>query len=131
MWTIEKANRAGAVFDAAIVGLVLALGVAELRGGRAAAGATLIVVAGVIAALSWWRPRAEGTVLAVGRANDERQAGVQLRTWALVGQVYMIGFMVLAAATALGGGDGGMWLLLVAVGGVVGLVATVVLRRRM
>ena len=88
-----------------------------------------IVAALAIGVASFWRPRAEGVALVVGRANDERQAGVQLRTWAIVGQVYMAVFIVLATVAAVAGQDQ-IWLLLVGLGGLTGLVATVVLRRR-
>lgn len=130
MWTIEQANRAGVVVDVALVTLLGVMGLAGFLQGRPVEGVVLAAVAAAVAAASFWRPRSEGPALFVGRANDERHAAVQLRAWALVGQVYMVGFMALAAVAALRGGDENGWLLLVGVGGLTGLLATAVLRRR-
>ena len=71
----------------------------------------------------------ETSVLLAGRANDERQAYLQLRAYATVGQAMMGLFVVLFAIDLLRG-TSGPWGWLVAVCGMIGAGTLFVLRQR-
>jgi hypothetical protein len=133
MWTIKQANRTAVAMNVLFVALMVALGTATLVHGRQAEAATWFVFALLVGVAARWRPRSETFALLVGRANDERQAWLQLRIWAAVGQAYAALFAVLTIVAAFASEDPWdqqPWFLLIGVAGVVGVVAALVLRRR-
>jgi hypothetical protein len=116
MWTTKQNNRVALVFVtlgtvgfAAIAAIPLA---AERRWGWALAiGAAAAAVAGTTAR-RYWRNSSFG-VFSQGKATDEREAYIMLRSWATVGQVGMAASLALVVVDAFGKPQlgTGFWLL--------------------
>jgi hypothetical protein len=129
MWTARSANRFSFVFGMATVALLVAAAVgAGLRGKwggvtATAIGAVLVVVFMVVVG----RSRRESAVLAAGLARDERQAYLQLRAYATVGQAFLVLFVGLLAFDLIRGVSG-PWGWLLGFGGLVGSVTLFISR---
>jgi hypothetical protein len=129
MWTVKQNNRVATFMEVVYVVVGAAAGiVAAVLGHWLAVLAAAAVVAWVAAGMVLGRrTRGEPKLLLFGRARDERQAHLQLRAYATVGQasmvVFIVGFGVELARLSFG-----VWTILLAFAGVVGIVSIVILR---
>ena len=129
MWTIKQNNRFATFIE--VVWLVMpavAGTVAALLGHWLAVLAAGAVVAWTAAGMALGRrARSEPKILLFGRARDERQANLQLRAYATVGQAVMVAFIV-GFGVELARLSFGVWTVLLAFAGLVGTVALVMMR---
>ena len=97
MWTTKQANQAILAFET--LGAVV-LGVVAVSAAMRAQWSTVIAVAVLLALgfVSFRRRQRGGAPSTLNElARDERDAYIQLRAWALVGQAAMAALLVLAA----------------------------------
>ena len=129
MWTVKQNNRVATLIEVVWLGAPAVAGVvAAFLGHWLAVLAAAAVVAWVGAGMVLGRrARGETHVLLFGRARDERQANLQLRAYATVGQAVMavliVGFAVELARLSFG-----VWTFLLAFAGLVGVLSLVILR---
>jgi hypothetical protein len=104
MWTTKQANRFAAALDVAAMGVVAAMLVGFAAKEEWGVAASLVLIMASVGVRSWRRRRrgiADDNMLPVdGRARDERDAYIQLRAWAVVGQAAAIGSLVLVGVGA-------------------------------
>jgi hypothetical protein len=129
MWTVKQNNRVATLIEAVWLGAPVVAGiVAAFLGHWLAVLAAAAVVAWVGAGMVLGRrARGEARVLLFGRARDERQANLQLRAYATVGQAVMVVFIV-GFGIELARLSFGVWTFLLAFAGLVGALTLMILR---
>ncbi|GAA1386575.1 hypothetical protein [Catellatospora chokoriensis] len=102
MWTTRQANRTAHAMDALSVLFPLAMGASAASHQDWLGVAVWTAMLGFMARRLWrrWSSGAEASMLS-GGAADERDAYIQLRAWANVGQVALGGASVLALLAVL------------------------------
>jgi hypothetical protein len=136
MLTTKHGRRASARFNAAMFAIPVVLLFSAVVHNSWTLGWSALTIAGLMAAFTViGRFTGETGRFLTGRVDDERNAEIQIRAWANVGQVLMVLFVAMWLIRIVMDGDGALrgalqWIWLLAIGALVGAGTVGWLQRR-
>lgn len=117
MWTTKQANNAALAVDLTMTVVIVVLAVRAVIDGFWLGAAGFAAMVGYLAYRAATRHR-RGADMLEGRAGDEREAYIQLRTWATIGQASVLAVLALLAIDVARGEYGNWYLALLGFGAV-------------